>query len=208
MQALKLCSSMTEPQHNKQIKGITVVEHYFTATPNLTRNVFLVGPMGVGKSTIGKQLAQLLRWTFKDSDKEIEARTGADIPLIFELEGEAGFRKREKNMIAELATESQLVLATGGGVVIFEENREQLKAHGHVVYLHATVDVLLERTAPCRNRPLLQTENPRARLEQIMTERHHLYKEVSDCIVETGNRTVRQVIKSICKQLTQLEKNA
>ncbi|OUD12678.1 shikimate kinase I [Thioflexithrix psekupsensis] len=159
--------------------------------------------MGVGKSTIGKRLALRLHWTFKDSDQEIQQRTGATIPLIFDLEGEEGFRKREKNVIAELVQQPRLVLATGGGAILLPENREQLKQHGTIIYLRASIDELLKRTANSRNRPLLETPDPRARLEQLMRERAHLYESLADYIVETGQRNISQVLKTILDHLTE-----
>lgn len=174
--------------------------------PALSTNVFLVGPMGVGKSTIGRQLALIFNMNFKDSDKEIEDRTGASVSLIFEIEGEAGFRKREKAMIAELVEIPNLVLATGGGAILDEENRQHLKNNGHVIYLRASVDDLLVRTAHNFNRPLLRTDNPRQRLETIFQQRELLYQEVADTIVETGPFTVAQVVKKVIKQIKKLEK--
>ena len=131
------------------------------------RNVILVGPMGAGKSTIGRQLASILNFDFYDSDHEIEARTGADIPWIFDVEGEAGFRKREASMIDELTQLDGVVIATGGGAVTQEENRKNLSIRGIVIYLRTTVEQQLERTARDRNRPLLQTEEPR----KVLTNR-------------------------------------
>jgi shikimate kinase len=168
-------------------------------------NIFLVGPMGVGKTTVGHQIAEILERTFIDSDHEIEERTGATIPLIFEYEGESGFRKREKAIIAELTTHQNIVLSTGGGVVLNADNRHYLHSRGYVIYLQASVDQLLERTAHCRHRPLLQTENPRERLETLLKERHPLYTEVADITVDTGHRTVRQVIKAVLKHLKKIE---
>lgn len=168
-------------------------------------NIFLVGPMGVGKTTIGRQLAERLALTFIDSDREIEERTGVEIPLIFEYEGEAGFRKREKAIIAELTELNNIILSTGGGVVLDADNRQYLQSRGHVIYLHASVDKLLERTAHNRNRPLLQTDNPLERLEKIMSERHSLYNAVADVTIETGHRTIRQVVKAVLKHLQKLE---
>ncbi len=162
--------------------------------------------MGVGKSTIGRKLAERFNLSFKDSDHEIEQRTGASIPLIFEIEGEEGFRKREQSVIDDLTQISQLVLATGGGVVINAENRHVLKERGLVVYLHASVDTLLERTAFCRHRPLLQTEDPKVRLKELMQIRQPLYQEVADITVETGDKTILQVVKTIVKRIKQLEK--
>ncbi|WP_353572249.1 shikimate kinase AroK [Candidatus Albibeggiatoa sp. nov. BB20] len=176
-------------------------------TPFALDNIYLVGPMGVGKSTIGRKLAERFDLTFKDSDHEIEERTGASIPLIFDIEGEDGFRKREQMVIDDLTQMSQLILATGGGVIINPENRRALKERGLVVYLHASVDTLLERTAFCRNRPLLQTENPRARLEELMQIRHSLYQEVADITIETGDKTILQVVKAIVKRIKRLQKS-
>jgi shikimate kinase len=172
---------------------------------NFPMNIFLIGPMGVGKTTVGRHLATLLNLTFKDSDQEIEDRTGASIPLIFELEGEAGFRKREQAVIAELTALPEIILATGGGTILSTENRHCLKTRGHVVYLHAPVKYLMERTAYSRNRPLLQTEDPKERLEQILSERHALYKMIADVTIETGQRTIRQVVKQVVKYLDKLE---
>lgn len=169
----------------------------------ISGNIFLIGPMGVGKTTVGRQLAQILKLTFKDSDREIEERTGVSISLIFEFEGEAGFRKREQAMITELTHENNILLSTGGGVVLNEENRRHLKQQGTVVYLHASVAKLVERTIHSRHRPLLQTENPRERLEQLMQERHPLYQSIADVTIETGHRTIHQVVRATLKQLKQ-----
>jgi len=162
-----------------------------------TDRIFLVGPMGVGKTTIGRRLAAALSKTFVDSDHEIEKRTGVDIPLIFELEGEAGFRHRERKMIDELTRRPAIVLATGGGAVLDPRNRSHLRERGLVVYLHASLDHLLRRTARDKKRPLLQTENPRARLRQILEQREPLYKEIADFEVSTGGRNVRKVVREI-----------
>lgn len=170
------------------------------------KNVFLIGPMGAGKSTIGRQLSNLLKMPFKDSDHEIIARTGASIPLIFEIEGEEGFRKRESAMIDELSQLDGVVMATGGGAVLLEENRRVLKERGAVIYLYASLDQLFERTSRDRNRPLLQTENPRARLEEIMTQREPIYQELADIIVHTDDRSVRSVVKELIVRLQKLEK--
>ena len=165
------------------------------------QNVFLVGPMGAGKSTIGRQLAEALGMTFVDSDKEIEERTGVGIPLIFELEGEAGFRRREKAMIDELTERAGVVLATGGGAVLDADNRAALVSRGRVIYLHANLDQLVKRTSRDRNRPLLQTEDPRRRLEEIMTQREPLYREVADWTIDTTGRNVRAVVKDLVRRL-------
>ncbi len=168
-------------------------------------NIFLVGPMGAGKTTIGRQLANILHKEFKDSDHEIVRRTGASIPLIFDIEGEEGFRRRERDVIDALSREENLVLATGGGAVLAEDNRRVLKERGTVVYLYASLDQLLKRTAHDRNRPLLQTADPRAKLEELMRMRDPLYRQVADMILYTDERSVRSVVKEIT---IRLEENA
>jgi len=168
---------------------------------NTPGSLFLTGPMGAGKSTIGRQLAKQLGLPFHDSDHEIESRTGVDIPLIFELEGEAGFRKREAVVIDELTRLPNIVLATGGGAVLDPANREHLQKRGRVIYLHASVNQQLKRTQKDRNRPLLQTENPRARLEELMSVRDPLYREIASLVIETDGMRVRDVVKIIMQQL-------
>ena len=167
------------------------------------RNVILVGPMGAGKSTIGRQLAGILNYDFYDSDHEIEARTGADIPWIFDVEGEEGFRKREAAMIDELTQLDGIVLATGGGAVTRDENRSNLSSRGVVVYLKTSVEQQLERTARDRNRPLLQTEEPRKVLTELMRVRDPLYEEVADIVVNTGEGGVREVAQKIAGLVTE-----
>jgi shikimate kinase len=168
------------------------------------RNVILVGPMGAGKSTIGRLLAKELRFPFKDSDKEIEQRTGADIPWIFDVEGEQGFRDREQAMLAELCDLGGVVLATGGGAVLRPENRQALRAGGRVVYLHTSVAQQLDRTARDRNRPLLRTADPGAVLRGLMEIRDPLYREIADIIVETDERPPRMVVQEILERLQSL----
>lgn len=163
----------------------------------MARNIILVGPMGAGKTTIGKQLAQQLGRDFYDSDRFIEEHTGVNIPLIFELEGEEGFRKREKNALIELTQKRDIVLATGGGAVLDQENRNQLSKHGFVIYLSAPLAQLINRTAKDRNRPLLQTEDPHKKLEEILTVRDPLYREVADEVIETDDKPVRNVVKKL-----------
>jgi shikimate kinase len=164
-------------------------------------NVFLVGPMGAGKSTIGRHLAALLGKRFVDADREIEERTGARVALIFELEGEAGFRRRERAALDELTALSDIVLATGGGAVLDPANRSLLRSRGTVVYLHAPLDALFRRTRRDHNRPLLQTDDPLARLTQIVRDRDPLYREVADLIVDTDHRTVRSVVNEVARRL-------
>ena len=164
-------------------------------------NLFLVGPMGAGKTTVGRELARQLRLSFHDSDHEIERRTGANISLIFDLEGEAGFRVRERNMIAELAQHENSVLATGGGAILDPANRTALAAHGTVIYLHAPVEHLLKRIGRDTHRPLMQTEHPRARLEHLMRERDPLYREIADLVIETHRRRTPSVVSDILRHL-------
>lgn len=164
-------------------------------------SIFLVGLMGAGKTTIGRRLAQVLERDFVDSDQEVEQRAGVSIPLIFEVEGEAGFRSRERAMIAELTQRPNTVLATGGGAVLSADNRRCLMAHGFVVYLAASVDELLRRTHLDNNRPLLQTTDPKARLLQLMEQRDALYREVADCIISTEDQPVKQVVAAILHRL-------
>ncbi|WP_457436216.1 shikimate kinase AroK [Pseudomonas sp. TE3786] len=168
------------------------------------RNLILVGPMGAGKSTIGRLLAKELRLSFKDSDKEIEQRTGANIPWIFDVEGEAGFREREQAVIGELCELDGVVLATGGGAVLRPENRSALRAGGRVVYLHTSVDQQLDRTSRDRNRPLLRTANPGKVLADLMSIRDPLYREIADVIIETDERPPRMVVQEILERLEAL----
>ncbi len=162
---------------------------------------FLVGPMGAGKSTIGRQLARQLGLRFVDSDREIEERTGVDIPLIFELEGEAGFRAREKAVIDELSARPGIVLATGGGAILDTDNRRHLGSRGYVIYLHTSVDQQLARTERDRNRPLLQTADPRGRLQQLMDEREPLYREIADLVIDTDGCRIRDVVHRILAEV-------
>ena len=167
-------------------------------------NVFLVGPMGVGKTTIGRVLADLLGLEFFDSDKEIEASTGADIPWIFDVEGESGFRQREIKMIDQLSARHNIVLATGGGAVLAEENRRHLKQRGSVVYLRASINQQVERTSRDKNRPLLQTPDPEQKIRELMNLRDPLYREVADIVIDTNRRNPRSVSNEISRQLQQL----
>lgn len=164
-------------------------------------NVFLVGPMGVGKTTIGRVLADLLGLEFFDSDREIESSTGADIPWIFDVEGESGFRLREARMIEQLSQKRNIVLATGGGAVVSPENREWLKARGVVVYLRAPISQQVERTSRDKTRPLLQTPNPEQKIRELMKIREPLYQDVADMVIDTYRRNPKTVSQDIYNQL-------
>ena len=171
----------------------------------IASNIFLVGPMGAGKSTVGKQLAKSLGRDFYDSDKEIEKRTGVSIAWIFEMEGEAGFRLRERKVIDELTELKNIVLATGGGAVLAEENRRVLRSRGYVVYLSASVEQLLRRTNKDKNRPLLQTGQPEDKITGLMAERAPLYKDVADIELRTGDQSIQYVVSGLIKQLESLD---
>ena len=170
---------------------------------NSLTNIFLIGSMGAGKSTLGRLLASALKRPFYDSDRVIEERCGASIPWIFDLEGEEGFRLRETQVIDELTQEQGIVLSTGGGSVLKEENRQFLKERGVVIFLRTTVEQQLLRTSKDRSRPLLQTENPRARLEELKELRDPLYLATAHLIVDTDQRPPRQVMQAIKQQLMQ-----
>lgn len=166
------------------------------------RNIFLVGPMGAGKSTIGRELADKLHLEFFDSDQEIERRTGADIAWVFDLEGEEGFRKREETVIDDLSEMQGIVLATGGGSVISDVVRNRLSARGIVVYLETTIDKQVARTQRDRRRPLLQTsEEPRTVLENLAVERNPLYEDIADVIVQTDDQSAKVVASKIVERL-------
>jgi shikimate kinase len=165
-------------------------------------NVFLVGPMGAGKSTIGRLLATELRLDFKDTDKEIEDRSGVDIPWIFDMEGEEGFRNREAAMLLELSQLDQILLATGGGIVMKNENRKVLASAGRVVYLMTTIDEQVRRTNRDKKRPLLQAENPRQILTDLMEVRHPLYEEVADYTIDTDGRSPKSVASELVRLLS------
>lgn len=157
--------------------------------------------MGAGKTTIGRQLAKQLNKEFIDADQEIERRTGASISLIFDIEGEEGFRKREADMLEELTKRSNMVLATGGGAVVLERNRRNLRRSGTVVYLHASVDIQAERTRNNKNRPLIEGKDPREKLERLMHNREPLYREEADLVINAENRSAGSVAKDIVRRL-------
>jgi len=164
-------------------------------------NVYLIGPMGSGKSAVGRHLARLLHLEFYDSDAEIERRTGVDIPYIFEKEGEAGFREREREIIDALTQLQHTVIATGGGAVLLPENRERLASRGQVVYLKTGIGQQVERTKHGRQRPLLYTDDPEAKLRELMALRAPLYESIAAVTVSTDRRQVRAVADDIAQQL-------
>ncbi|HCU13769.1 MAG TPA: shikimate kinase AroK [Hafnia paralvei] len=165
------------------------------------RNIFLVGPMGAGKSTIGRQLAQQLNMEFFDSDQEIERRTGADVSWVFDVEGEEGFRDREEKVINELTEKQGIVLATGGGSVKSRETRNRLSARGVVVYLETTIEKQLARTQRDKKRPLLQVDTPREVLEDLAKERNPLYEEIADVAIRTDDQSAKVVANQIIHML-------
>jgi len=165
------------------------------------QNIFLIGPMGAGKTTMGRQIAKRLNMDFEDSDHVIEECTGVDIPLIFEIEGEVGFRKRETTVLDALTKTSPLVLATGGGVVLAEKNCQFLRSRGLVIYLHSDIKHLLGRVSHDKNRPLLQTADPAATLKEIMSIREPLYRETADIVINTGQQSIRAVVNIILDKI-------
>ncbi|MBI3562391.1 MAG: shikimate kinase AroK [Gammaproteobacteria bacterium] len=170
------------------------------------QSVFLVGPMGVGKTSIGRHLAELLDYQFLDSDHEIELRSGVTIPWIFDVEGETGFRKREQAVIDELTQLTGIVLATGGGAVIRADNRQALRARGLVIYLKADVDSLVARIRHDKNRPLLQIADPRQRLEELIQQREPWYQEIADGVFNTNEQDVKTAARELFTQLQTLGK--
>jgi shikimate kinase len=171
-------------------------------------NIFLVGLMGAGKTTVGRRLAKRLGKSFYDCDEEIERTTGVKIPVIFDIEGEAGFRAREARMLAELVVRSDIVLATGGGAVLSADNRKLLAENGMVVYLRALASDLWARTRHDRNRPLLKTDQPLARLEELYAERDPLYRSIADLIVDTGSQSLGSLAHRLEQQLIERQSAA
>ena len=166
-----------------------------------TNNIYLVGMPGAGKTTVGRQLARRMHRSFIDADHEIEARTGVKIPLIFDIEGEHGFRDRESKVIAELGRQTNLVVATGGGAVLRPENRAALKEGGIVVYLHATPHLLFERTRLDHNRPLLQVADPMKKIEDLFAERDPLYCEVADITINSLGGSISHLVRQLEREL-------
>jgi shikimate kinase len=164
-------------------------------------NIFLVGLMGAGKTTVGRILARRLKLRFFDSDQEIERRCGVKVPVIFEIEGEPGFRGREEQAIAELTALEGIVLATGGGAVLAADSRRRLASRGTVVYLNASPEDLYERVRHDRNRPLLTTPDPLARLRELHAERDALYRGVADLVVDTGEQSVQLLVQDLVHRL-------
>jgi shikimate kinase len=165
------------------------------------KKIILIGPMGAGKSTIGRLLAKHLDLPFKDSDSEIEARCGADIPWIFDVEGEAGFRLRETTVLKSLINEPELIIATGGGIVLKQENRALIKQADIVIYLVANIEQLVKRTEKDKKRPLLQVADPEQKIRQLITERDALYREVATRIVMTDARSPKILAKQIAANI-------
>lgn len=172
-----------------------------SAAVSIPGNIFLVGLMGAGKSSVGRLLAKRLGKEFIDCDHELERRTGVRIPVIFDIEGEPGFRAREAALLEELVARENIVLATGGGAVLAAGNRKRLAAHGCVVYLRAAVDELWRRTRHDKQRPLLQTADPRARLAELLEAREPLYREVAHVIIDTGAQSLPALAERIVKRL-------
>jgi shikimate kinase len=166
-------------------------------------NLFLIGPMGAGKSAVGRQLSRMLHLDFVDSDDEVETRTGVDIPFIFEKEGEAGFRAREARVIDDLSQLEGIVLATGGGAVLDVNSRNYLGARGYVIYLYTSVGQQLERTNRGRERPLLENGDRAEVLGRLMAERDPLYREIADLVINTDGRRVQTVAREIQQALTE-----
>lgn len=164
---------------------------------NDSTSLFLIGPMGAGKSTLGRHLAQLLGRPFYDSDRVIEEKTGANIPWIFDMEGEEGFRRREREVIDELTVLPDIVLATGGGSILHEDNRRHLRQRGFVVYLWTPVEVQVARTRHDRNRPLLRTGNPKARLGELLEGRDPLYRETAHVVISTAAGNLKKVTEQV-----------
>jgi len=174
---------------------------YNTAVDTTSENIYLVGLMGAGKTTIGRSLAKRLALRFVDTDKEIESRTGVSIPTIFEIEGEDGFRKRESQIIAEMAEQGGLIVATGGGGVLRPENRANMRSSGFVIYLNVPPQTLWERTRHDRNRPLLQVADPLQKLTQLFSVRDPLYREVANLVIDAGRMNAQGTLQLLLKEI-------
>jgi len=168
--------------------------------------VFLIGPMGAGKSSIGRELARGLSYSFRDTDEYLRERTGVDIATIFDFEGEEGFRKRETDAVRDLSQLDKAVIATGGGTVVAEENRSLIRERGYVVYLRTSLDYQLTRTRQSRHdRPMLHTDDPEAKLRALAEEREPLYRELADYTVDTDGQSVRQVMRHLMTEFQGME---
>jgi len=174
---------------------------------NQSINIFLIGPMATGKTTIGKKLAKETSKKFYDSDQEIKKNTGADIPLIFEIEGDAGFRDREMKIISKLVLLRNIVLSTGGGVVLLEENRKMLTDNGIIIYLKSSPKKIFDRTYGDKSRPLLQVEDRLGKIEEILEEREPLYSSLANEIINTDSFISKEIIHEILKKLKKYENN-
>ncbi|MGB1799267.1 MAG: shikimate kinase AroK [Gammaproteobacteria bacterium] len=174
---------------------------------NDKKNIILIGPMGAGKTTIGRQLAKRLSKGFYDSDYEIERHTGVDIPLIFEIEGEKGFRKRESQVLEELVSNKNIVLSTGGGAVLDEGNRKLLSNNGIIIYLKSTAEKLYKRVANDKRRPLLQTDDRLNKIKSILKEREPIYLSLANEVIETQEQSIKQITQKIVDFIRQNENN-
>ena len=179
-----------------------------TDTGSVPVNIILIGMMGAGKTTVGKLLANLTGKTFIDVDQEIQQRTGVGIPVIFEIEGEAGFRKRESDVLRDVVSQKNIVLATGGGAILHPDNRALLRQNGIVVYLSAPVTELRRRTHLDKNRPLLQTGNVHARLVELFTQRDPLYRETAHIIMDSGRQSARSFVHKLIQRLHQFSQES
>ena len=171
--------------------------------PNNTNNILLIGPMGSGKTSVARLLANDLDKNFLDTDEEVMKKTGVDIAYIFDMEGEEGFRKRECLALKECLADNNMVLSTGGGIVLSKENRNILKDRGTVVYLQTSISSQVERTASSNNRPLLQNENPEETLEKLMLTRGPLYEEIADITIMTDNKSLQEMSKEIQRAINE-----
>ena len=168
---------------------------------SVLNRIFIIGPMGVGKTTIGHRLSQLLSYEFIDTDAVIEKKTGVKIDRIFEIEGESGFRKREELVIEEISWSDKIVVATGGGGILSKKNRSALSERGLVLYLTSQLDTLLDRLKTDKSRPLLQVEDPRNKLSEIALARDSLYREIANHVISTDTLTIHQIIQTISKKI-------
>ena len=187
---------MQRPAREPAFLSPCVCRGYNSGVKN-TSNIFLVGMMGAGKTTVGRGLARQLHKTFHDTDHAIEERTGVRIAVIFEIEGEAGFRKREADVLSQLTGLENVVLATGGGAILDPCNRDSLTSRGFVIYLHAPPKELWQRTRHDKNRPILRTADPRARIQELYEFRDPIYRQVADLVVDTGRQSAGTLVTQL-----------